>query len=227
MRPAKPVICGEVAYEGHTDRPKNKLFFNHDETPPFPQRFLFWTAMLQGAAGHTYGANGIWQVESPQHPHGWSGIFTKNNFWETPWYKAKDFVGSNTLPIGRKLLERYDWWRFEPHQDWVKPAGTSLTRPHDKWAPPVRQWNRIKGNAMLPYAAGIPREVRIVYLPHGAPAPQIVKIEPGAAYHAFYFSPLDGKEHDLGKVEPDAGAWQAPDVPSKDLDWVLVLENGK
>ncbi len=119
MIPAKPVVDGEVAYEGHTDRPQNNLYFNHDDDPPFPQRFLFWTSMLQGAAGHTYGANGIWQVESPEYPHGWSGTCTNNNFWETPWWTAMDFLGSTTLPMGKGLLERYEWWKFEPHQDWV------------------------------------------------------------------------------------------------------------
>jgi len=224
MSPARPVICGEVAYEGHCDRPERNSFNNHDDTPPFPQRFLFWTSMLQGAAGHTYGANGIWQVESPEHPHGWSGTCTENNFWETSWVDTMHYLGSKTLPLGKKLLERYAWWRFEPHQDWVEPAGTSFTKPHFNWDyNPFRKFNRMNGNPFLSYAAGIPGEVRVIYIPYGAPAPKVLEIR-AKNYRAFYFNPLDGTEHDLGRVKPKSRAWQAPDVPSRELDWILVLE---
>jgi len=224
MRPAKPVICGEVAYEGHTDRPKNKLLFNHDETPPFPQRYLFWTSMLQGAAGHTYGANGIWQVESPEHPHGWSKTFTNNNFWETPWYEAMKFVGSTTLSVGKKLLEQYEWWKFQPRQDWLEPAGTSLTKPRDEWTDPMTDWKTARGKHMLPYAAGIEGKVRVIYIPYSTPAPRVLKIESEISYRAFYYNPRDGKKKDLGKVVPSSGSWQAPKAPSREHDWVLVLE---
>jgi len=224
MIPAKPVVDGEVAYEGHCDRPEKNLLFNHDDDPPFPQRFLFWTSILQGAAGHTYGATGIWQVESPGYPHGWSRMCTNHYFWKTPWSTAMNFLGSTTLSIGKELITRYEWWRFEPRQDWVEPAGTSLTEPHSTWYNPLNYWNQIGGQHMLPYAAGIPGEVRLIYIPYGVSAPQVKNLEADVAYRAFYFKPLDGTEYDLGTVEPTAGTWQAPSVPSTALDWVLVLE---
>ena len=224
MIPIKPVIDGEVAYEGHGDRVEDNIYNNHDDHPPFPQRYLFWTSMLQGAAGHSYGATGIWQVESPEYPHGWSDMCTNHYFREMTWYTAMNYLGSTTLPIGKALMERYQWWKFEPHQDWVNPAATSLTEPHDAWYNPVAHWNSIGGQHMLPYAAGIPGEVRIIYIPYGVSAPQVKKLEPDVTYRAFYFRPLTGTEFDLGTVEPIAGTWQAPDVPSKALDWVLVLE---
>jgi len=224
MIPAKPVVDGEVAYEGHCDRPEKNLLFNHDDDPPFPQRFLFWTSILQGAAGHTYGATGIWQVESPDYSHGWSRMCTNHYFWKTPWSTAMNFLGSTTLSIGKELITRYEWWRFEPRQDWVEPAGTSLTEPHSTWYNPLNYWNQIGGQHMLPYAAGIPGEVRLIYIPYGVSAPQVKNLEADVAYRAFYFKPLDGTEYDLGTVEPTAGTWQAPSVPSTALDWVLVLE---
>jgi len=224
MVPAKPVVDGEVAYEGHVDRPKENIYKNHDDDPPFPQRYLFWTSMLQGAAGHTYGATGIWQVESPEYPHGWSGMCTNNNFRENTWYTAMNYLGSTTLPIGKELLERYQWWKFEPHQEWVEPAGTSLTEPHDTWYNPVDKWNQLNGQHMLPYAAGVPGEVRVIYIPYGVPTPQVRNLESDVTYEAFYFNPLNGTEHDLGTVEPTSGTWQAPDIPSTAVDWVLVLK---
>jgi hypothetical protein len=36
------------------------------------QRFMFWSALLSGTGGHTYGANGIWQVNTRQQPYGLS-----------------------------------------------------------------------------------------------------------------------------------------------------------
>ena len=77
---------------------------------------------------------------------------------------------------------------------------------------------------MLPYAAGIPGEVRIIYIPHGVSAPQVKSIESGVTYEAFYFNPLNGTEHDLGTVVPTSGTWRAPSVPSTALDWILVIE---
>ena len=34
------------------------------------QRFAFWTALLSGAAGHTYGANGLWQMNTKDEKYG-------------------------------------------------------------------------------------------------------------------------------------------------------------
>ena len=51
--PAKPVIDGEVNYEGF-------LYGNFDEV----QRLAFWGCMLAGAAGHTYGAERLFYCRS-------------------------------------------------------------------------------------------------------------------------------------------------------------------
>ena len=48
-----PVVDGEVVYEWH------KRAGRHDV-----QRFMFWSCMLNGAAGHTYGAGGIWEMNT-------------------------------------------------------------------------------------------------------------------------------------------------------------------
>ncbi len=49
--PTMPTVVGEACYEGH-------MQLNH----PDIQRHLFWGCMLNGAAGHTYGAAGIWHA---------------------------------------------------------------------------------------------------------------------------------------------------------------------
>jgi len=54
-----PVLVGEVCYEGIMEANREEI-----------QRPLFWGCMLSGAAGHTYGANGIWQVNIKEKPSG-------------------------------------------------------------------------------------------------------------------------------------------------------------
>ena len=54
-----PVLVGEVCYEGILEASRQEI-----------QRFMFWTCILNGAGGHTYGANGIWQVNTRERPFG-------------------------------------------------------------------------------------------------------------------------------------------------------------
>jgi len=80
---------------------------------------------------------------------------------------------------------------------------------------------------MLPYAAGIPGELRIIYIPqriYNWTGPLLKKLEPDVQYHVFYFNPINGDEYDLGSVSGNSkGQWQAPEVPLCQ-DWVLILE---
>ena len=110
--PVMPVLVGEVNYEGI-------LHGTRDDT----QRVCFWSSVLSGCAGHTYGANGIWQLDTPEKlfgpsPHG-------ATWGDTPWQEAYRLPGSSHVGIGKRLLERFEWWRFEPHQEWVDPAGSA------------------------------------------------------------------------------------------------------
>ncbi len=49
--PKRPVLCGEACYEGHMQTNFQYI-----------QRHMFWSFVLSGAAGHTYGAAGIWHA---------------------------------------------------------------------------------------------------------------------------------------------------------------------
>jgi len=190
--PRMPVLVGEVCYEGILGTSWQDV-----------QRFMFWTSILSGAGGHTYGANGIWQVNTREHPYGPS---PHGGCWgDTPWNTAYQLPGSRQLGLAKELLAHYAWWRFEPHPEWVDP-----------------HWG--KENYELPYAAGIPAEVRVIFIPVLFDPVKVKSLESDLAYHAFYFDPTTGKQHDLGKVEPDAsGTWQATLTPTF-ADWVLVLE---
>jgi len=182
--PSMPVVDGEVVYERH-------LQTNFDDV----QRFMFWASMLTGAAGHTYGAGGIWQMNS--------GTVRGSAYEFTPWHEAMHFPGSTQLGLGKRLLERYPWWRFEPHPEWVDSHSTVLLEPHKEWYDANKRWSARRGKYDLPYAAGIPNEVRFIYIPghiYNWSAPVVKNLEPGVAYHAYYFDPVSGREHDLGQV---------------------------
>jgi len=194
--PTMPVVVGETCYEGI-------LHGTSDEV----QRLAFWGGMLSGAAGHTYGANGLWQVNTRERPFGPSPH--GGNWGQTPWEDACRLPGSGQLGIAKGLLERYPWWRFEPHQEWIEPAAG----PDDYFAA---------------YAAGIPAQLRVIYLwrptvPWGPPL-KVTGIEPDARYAGFFFDPRTGAEHPIGDIQPDArGDWNVPYQPTMQ-DWVLVMQ---
>ncbi len=196
-RPPMPVIVGEVNYEGI-------LHGTQAET----QRLTYWSAMLSGASGFTYGANGLWQANTNEVPYGPSPHGA--SWGDTPWDEACALEGGRQLGLAKALLTRYQWWLFEPHPEWVEPAGSAE-------------------NVDSPFAAGIPRKVRVIYLyqplmPWTKHKTQVRALEPDVSYRAFYWDPRNGKLHDLGTVEADGeGAWPMPVQPTMS-DWVLVLE---
>lgn len=106
LEPAMPVINSEVCYEGIGGT-------CHDDV----QRFFVWSCLLSGAAGHTYGANGIWQVNRREQPYGKSPH--GGNWGATPWDEAMKLPGSRQTGLAKKLLERFEWWKFEPRPEWA------------------------------------------------------------------------------------------------------------
>ena len=58
----KPYVSGESCYEQHMQENFADL-----------QRHQFWGLMLSGAAGHTYGAAGIWHMGVPEEHGTWGG----------------------------------------------------------------------------------------------------------------------------------------------------------
>lgn len=191
--PRMPVIDGEPAYEGIMGGSQQEV-----------QRFLFWTCVTSGAAGHTYGAQGMWAMSSRYEP--FRG--TTMNWGDGYWQDVMHYPGSGQVALGRRLLERYPWWRYESRR-----------------LPEVERAGRIAS-----FATGIPGTVWVFYYAatcmdgifQGVQGTSI-PIEEGASYRAFFFNPRTGAEVDLGPVQPGTnGAWPAPNKPSME-DWVLVL----
>ena len=113
--PVMPVINGEAAFE-----------MLGDNLPTEWTRQMFWLCMMNGAAGHTYGANGIWQVNRKNDPHGPSphhkGGF---GYGKIPWDEAMNLPGSQQVAFGKKLFEQFPWYKFQPHSEWAAFANKS------------------------------------------------------------------------------------------------------
>lgn len=195
--PLLPLVNGETCYEGI-------LGSAHQDV----QRFLFWSMLLSGAYGFSYGANGIWQFNETGKPYGPSphGMTWGN----IPWEEAMKLPGAQQISLGKRLLERYRWWLFEAHPEWLTPHADET-------------------DTNQPYAAGIPSEVRLFYFPTclGPWLPQmptVHNLEAGVTYRAFYFDPITGAEQSVGDAVADAaGNWTVP-MPTAGQDNVLVLE---
>ena len=187
--PTRPALCGEACYEGHMQTNFQDI-----------QRHMFWSFLLSGAAGHTYGAAGIWHA-SVEGDAGHTGI-SGQEYDFTTWKEGMNFPGSTQVGLGKKLLEKYPWHRFEPHPEWTS-AG---------------------------YAAGIPGELIFIYLPkrgiYNWSGFTVKGLSPGINYNAYFFDPAAGRRFDKGTITTPDGSWKTPNVPSPQ-DWVLVLERVK
>ena len=218
-RPAviKPLVVGEIGYE--------MLGSSHLEDF---QRVAFWLAMLNGAAGFTYGAAGTWESYTADKP------FPRIKWSFMTWDEGMSLPGSYQVGIGAKLLQLYNWWQLEPHPEWVVPRGTTLFEPRGgvdrfhidvsgEWGdwPKLHVqghaslWESRAGNFRLPYTAGVPTRLRVLYLPYfgfvPADPPTVLALEAGVRYHAFYWEPSLGIRIDLGSVgrpTPGPVIWQ-------------------
>ena len=203
-----PVINGEPSYEG--------IF---GASWASTQRFMFWTHMLAGAAGHSYGTLGIAVFNS-----GVDDYFGTTRCNDNPWRESRDFPGSTHLGIGKRILESLDWQRFEPHAEWISPS----------WA----DGDEIDNGR--PHAAGIPGGVRIFYFPplafrrchFGWPtaAREVVlrDLDDSVAYVACWIDPRSGARRPNFVVRSRNGehrmhAGIAAGVAPTGEDWVLLL----
>jgi len=186
-KPPMPALVGEVCYEGHMQQGFGDV-----------QRRVFWSYMLSGAAGHTYGAAGIWHA-GVEGDHGNWGAWDRQPYDWTTWKEGMKYPGSTQLGLGKKLLEQYPWARFEPHPEWAPGC----------------------------FAAGIPGGMRFIYLPRRGiydwSGITVNDLVPGVPYTAFYFDPATGRRFDQGVVTTTSGSWNTPNVPSPQ-DWVLVMQ---
>jgi hypothetical protein len=187
-QPIMPVVQSEVTYEGILGQNKDDV-----------QRAMFWMCWLNGVAGYTYGANGIWQLNRPERPYGPSphGASWGNRSWQD----ASRLPGSAVVALGKRLLQKYAWWEFQPHPEWSGDPESA------------QSWDR-------PQAAGIPGKVMVLYFQDSkapwaaADSGRLSGLVPRGAYRARWIDPESGLEYPLGRITADAqGRWLTPYSP--------------
>jgi hypothetical protein len=190
--PRMPVVNSEVNYEGIMGRSWQNVI-----------RLCFYHSLFNGATGFTYGANGIWQLNTREKPYGPS---PHGRSWgNTPWDEAMHLPGAAQVGLGGRFWSRFPWWEFEHRPDWIDES----KRENDPYGP---------------IAVGIPGRVRLIYSPHCWNPPVIRALEPGASYQASYFDPVAGQEIPLGAIQGDPQGQWSPPFPPEVHDWVLCLQ---
>jgi len=105
LSPVKPVICTEPRIE----------FLKHSTEADYV-RFGGWSAILSGAAGHTYGAGGVWIAHVPEAP---ANVFSYDFDW---YHKALDYPGGNGIGIMSGFFQSIEWWKLEPSQGLINDS---------------------------------------------------------------------------------------------------------
>jgi hypothetical protein len=123
-RPPKPIVITEPWYEFALDAPAAKEV-----------RFCAWSAIMSGAAGHTYGGGHVWlayvpEVSRPRRNGGGSWPLDPN--FET---NTLDYPGARGMAHMARILRSIEWWRLEPHPELVveNPSRYCLAVPGETY----------------------------------------------------------------------------------------------
>ncbi|MFC1597755.1 DUF4038 domain-containing protein [Planctomycetota bacterium] len=103
-QPAKPIVVTEPWYE-----------FIEGNPTATDIRFGGWSAVLSGAAGHSYGGGHVWRTHVPEAPAG-RGAWPLELGFDTD---TLDYPGARSLSFMAKFLRSIDWWLLEPHPELV------------------------------------------------------------------------------------------------------------
>ena len=202
--PTKPVIDGEPIYEGiGIDFKASQL--GH-ATAADVRRALYWN-LFNGAFGHTYGHNSVWQMWEPGRAPMLDPLMS--------WREALDEPGAGQMIHARRLLESRPFLTRIPDD--------SLLVPHPL-APHL-----VPGAGRARFAATRDAEgsYAMVYVPVGRAFTVGTTCFHAATLRAWWFDPRNGTAQDLGTFgNTGALSFQSP-TPGELLDWVLVLDDAQ
>jgi len=207
--PARPALNGEPYYSGMTDRRYSPTYrygapggtTNDDRDV---RSGIYGSFLSGGLAGHIYGAEGIWGVDTEP---GSSPLM-----WEAfQWNSANQMKYLKTFAFseGRRCQD------LAPDANLVSPSETSVTKGFTGWA----------------YCARTPaKDFFLVYFEKDYPAHGMIRgALPQSNYRAQWFDPRTGQWSQAGNGVLKANQWgwiTVPDFPSAD-DWGLKLTLSK
>ncbi len=119
-KPAKPILITEPWYEFIEGNPTGKDI-----------RYAAWSAVLSGAAGHTYGGGHVWLASVPESPAGEGDWPIEKGFNRTTY----DYEGAVSMKYLASFFRNVKWWNMHPHPELVVeyPQPFCLARPGEEY----------------------------------------------------------------------------------------------
>jgi hypothetical protein len=187
-KPSKPIVITEPWYE-----------FIEGNPTGMDIRLAAWSAILSGAAGHTYGGGHVWLASVPEAPGGSGPWPYEKGFARTTY----DYEGAISMKHLASFFKDIKWWSMSPHPELVKeyPQPFCLAKPGDEY---------------------------VVYLRYGGTAKiQMGAAAASNSYKYNWYNPATGKVYDSESIKgKDILQFNCPDgyptVPDY-KDWVLYL----
>jgi hypothetical protein len=204
-RPVKPVIMAEPGYEFYLSGSYGKQRYKVIDGNL--SRLQAWSSILNGAAGHTYGAWGVWQFYTPTHPQ--PGTNSKN---AKPWSTRLDAEGASNMKHLRSFFtsSNFRWTALTPRRNWLRVNGKT-----PKW--PSRN------DFSPPHLAVSPGKTYVVYIPSGNRRKAITVTHlNNNPYRARWYNPRNGQYRTINNPPNGVNQWKIPALPDNN-DWVLLL----
>lgn len=131
MEPAKPVVVTEPWYE-----------FIEGNPAAMDIRFGAWSAVMSGAAGHSYGGGHVWRVHLPERPTG-IGSWPMDTSFTT---NTMLYPGAVSVSFMGKYLRKIEWWKLQPHPELVidNPSPYCLAIPGKEYLFYLRYGGSVK-----------------------------------------------------------------------------------
>jgi hypothetical protein len=139
--PAKPIVVTEAWYE-----------FVEGNPSAADIRFGAWSALLSGAAGHSYAGGHVWKAHVPEAPASQDSWPMEMGFDRN----TLDYSGARSLGSLARFLKTLSWWKLEPHPELVSdyPAPFCSAVPGQEYLVYLR-WN---GSLRLDLQPSTPEE---------------------------------------------------------------------
>jgi hypothetical protein len=130
-QPSKPIVVTEPWYE-----------FVEANPTGMDIRFAAWSAILSGAAGHTYGGGHVWLASVPESSGG-SGAWPIEKGFDRTTY---DYEGAVSMKHLAGFFKNIKWWNMAPHPELVReyPQPFCLAKPGEEYILYLRYGGTIK-----------------------------------------------------------------------------------
>jgi hypothetical protein len=120
LAPLKPVVVTEPWYE-----------FIEGNAGAMDVRFAAWSAILSGAAGHTYGGGHVWLASVPEAPADEKSWQVEEGFARNTY----DYEGARSMKFLASFFKNIGWWKMAPHPELIVeyPQPFCLAKPGEEY----------------------------------------------------------------------------------------------